>query len=81
MEKRRWWCSKCSQVSERDVLVSPCPVCATENTVGTQPTDVQQLKAEIFALLDTIPLAELKEFNWLSVVSAINAIRQKLSAV
>ena len=42
-------CDKCGKLSDRYIIL--CPTCATGNTVGTQPTDVQQLKAEIAAAL------------------------------
>ena len=44
-------CDKCGKLSGRYIIL--CPTCATKHC-GTQPTDVQQLKAEIAALVPDI---------------------------
>jgi hypothetical protein len=49
-----------------------------ENTVGTQPTDVQQLKAEIAAYLSE--LNHMTTVDFISITDVCNKLRQ-LSAV
>ena len=70
-------CDKCGKLSGRYIIL--CPTCATGNTVGTQPTDVQQLKAEIAALVRNLILS-INACNKERVEFTIEKMRQ-LSAV
>jgi len=71
-------CDKCGKLSDRYIIL--CPTCATGNTVGTQPTYVQQLKAEILPILnealESLRLGDLDEGE-----NLINQVTAKLSAV
>jgi hypothetical protein len=71
-------CCKCDSGFEIDPDAVTCPKCATENG-GTQPTDAQQLKAEIALLLNTWDNTTKQQFldTW---VLRIMKLRQ-LSAV
>ena len=70
-------CDKCGKLSGRYIIL--CPTCATGNTVGTQPTDVQQLKAEIAALVKAAD--DMDQCEWESTgFWVIDRLRQ-LSAI
>ena len=72
-------CDKCGKLSDRYIIL--CPTCATGNTVGTQPTDVQQLKAEIAALANELDYFNFHRISKFGAVDEIVAKMRQLSAV
>ena len=71
-------CCKCDSGFEIDPDNVTCPKCATK-TGGTQPTDVQQLKAKIAALEEKLADA-INNCSWIEVRCVGDRLRQ-LSAV
>ena len=71
-------CDKHGVVKHKFTLV--CELCTAENTVGTQPTDVQQLKAEIAALATDLECHMYHQFTSEMYVELRSRLRQ-LSAV
>ena len=77
MELNCFRCEKEVVLAFRQVVL--CSECATE-ICGTQPTDVQQLKAEIAALIPAVEACSGYARNGESVRSVVAKMRQ-LSAV
>jgi len=63
-------CCKCDSGFEIDPDAVTCPKCATE-TGGTQPTDAQQLKAEIARLKNELDCDHIDYLCFINLVCSL----------